>query len=60
MKNKIYLRIAGSFKKSEIISTGNYHFEIIKLIESTWFKRLLTRLGFNMYIGWYKCKKYGK
>lgn len=61
MKNKkFYIRFADAvFKNGTILkySLVSPEIKVIKYCNSNWYRRLFTRIGFNMHIGQYKVKQ---
>ena len=57
IENKVYIKVGYPFRKNEIIKSGESFFKVVKFIKSTWIKRMLTKLGFNMHIGYHICNK---
>ena len=57
MKNKIHIKVTNPFRLGDLIEVNNSIYKVGKTIKSTRFKRLLTKWGFNMYLGFTELKK---
>lgn len=57
MDGDIYLLFGDCwYKKGDIIYTGSTELVISKYYRDNWINRLLNRIGFDIKIGYYKCK----
>jgi hypothetical protein len=51
-----YWLINYNYRRGDVVTNGRVTWLVLGVVKSTWWRRLLTRLGFNMHIGETKMK----